>query len=83
MFCLDLSLKKIAGPVVILSPPKPTAPARLMLSNKVIFTDGTEMVLAAPTRLLWAGADGTAFDVKPDSPWQRMASKRSSGVITL
>jgi hypothetical protein len=57
--------------------------ASVKISYKLIFPDGTHVVVAAPARLLWAGSDGTAFDRKPEASWQIAAKTSASGVISL
>ena len=54
-----------------------------MVSMKLIFTDGTNVVVAAPTRELWAGADGVAYAVKPGANWKPVAVNRASGILIL
>jgi hypothetical protein len=50
---------------------------------KLIFTDGQNVVVANPTRQLWAGGDGTAFDVDPKSYWQIVAKNSAGGLFTM
>ena len=74
---------KLAGPVFIITRPTTMAQASLKVSYKLIFEDGTQVVLAAPLRMLWSGADGTAFDRKPDAEWRIAAKASPSGLIAL
>lgn len=69
---------KLAGPVVILQAGKPRP--TVLLSNKLIFPDGSEVVVGVPCRALWQGADGAAFDADPKTVWRIAASVRN-GII--
>lgn len=53
----------------------------VLLSNKLIFPDKSECVIAVETRPLWQGMDGAAFDADPSRPWRLAASVRN-GIIT-
>lgn len=68
----------MAGPVFI-NPPNRMRPP--MVSWKIIFPDGSETVVAASCRLLWAGADGMAYDKPTGSFWSPVASKNPAGII--
>lgn len=82
-WCLLPQGTKLIGPVVILKAKSPHQRATVTVSHKLVFPDATAVVVGAFTRLLWAGSDGTAFDVDPKVTWQPVAATRPSGVITL
>jgi len=71
---------RLVGPVVLLQKATPPQPATVMLSHKLIFPDGAEVVIAAHCRQLWAGYDGVAFDLPTNQHWQ-IASAISKGII--
>lgn len=71
---------KLAGPVAVLN--RQGVNLYVLIAWKVIFPD-CEVVLAAPTRLLWQGVDGQGFDTVPGANWQIMSVKQNSGVILL
>jgi hypothetical protein len=74
---------KLIGPVVVLQKVSKLSPSNrpmVMLSHKLIFEDGTEIVIAAECRQLWAGQDGAAFDAAPSATWQ-IASALRAGII--
>lgn len=52
----------------------------VLISNKLIFPDGTQVVVGVETRALWQGADGAAFDANPETKWKIAASVRN-GII--
>jgi hypothetical protein len=75
---------RIAGPVVILQKTVTTLAgpkAMVLLSNKLIFPDGSEVVVGVETRALWQGHDGAAFDASPTSFWKIAAAQRA-GIIS-
>lgn len=61
----------------------PPAPPKVSITLKLRFPDGDDVVVAAPCRELWRGADGTAFDRKPDAHWTIVARNRPSGIVVL
>lgn len=69
----------MVGPVAILQAVKPRA--MVFLSNKLIFPDKTEVVIAVETRPLWQGADGAAFDAIPGRAWRIAASFRNGIIV--
>jgi len=71
----------LVGPVVVLQPRMANIPARVLVTYKLMFTDGSNAVVSAPTRKLWAGGDGTAFDVDPKSYWQIVARNSRGGIF--
>jgi hypothetical protein len=68
----------MVGPVVILQgKPRPM----VLISNKLIFPDGTQIVAAVETRALWGGADGCAYDADPATKWKIAASVRNGIIV--
>jgi hypothetical protein len=66
------------GPVVVNEPGLKNP----VMTWKVVFPDGVHIVVAAPTRLLWAGADGRAYDVARTQAW-KIIGVLKEGVIRL
>ena len=69
----------MVGPVVIIQAMKPRPV--VLLSNKLIFPDGTQVVVGVETRALWQGADGAAFDANPATRWRIAASVRNGIIV--
>lgn len=77
---------RLLGPVVILqrgtsitgiTSTKPT----VLLSEKLIFPDSTEIVVGKEMRALWNGHEGAAFDCNPLTSY-KIASISARGIVT-
>jgi hypothetical protein len=80
LFPLFPSTTQVTSMVLILQTDKRTRRVSILFSQKILFPDGCEAVVAAPTRLLWAGADGVAYGVDRRSFW-RIAAARNEHLI--
>jgi hypothetical protein len=80
LFPLFPSTTVLTSMVAVLQTDKRTRRVSILFSRKIMFPDSSEIVIAVPSRLLWAGADGVAYGVDPRSVW-RIAAARTERVI--
>lgn len=75
---MNLGIDKIVGPVFVWR-----APAAPAMVHKVLFNDGTQMVLAVVLQRLWSGDDGEAWSYQQTfNPWKNMGILKN-GVMRL
>ena len=80
---------RLVGPVVVLQKSKPgisimgttSTKPMVLLSEKLIFPNGTEVVVGREMRNLWAGAEGAAFDCAPETK-RKIAAISHNGIVT-
>jgi hypothetical protein len=75
---------RIVGPVVVIQRARQGdrySKATVMVSYKLLFPDGCQVVYACETRSLWAGVGEAAFDVPADSKWKVAAAQRGGIII--
>jgi hypothetical protein len=73
---------QVTSMVAVLQTDPRTLKISALFSQKLLFPDGSEAVIGAPTRLLWAGADGVAFGVDPRTVWKIAAARNKHVIIS-
>jgi hypothetical protein len=76
----------LLGPVVILQRGTSTTAITstkpmVLLSQKLIFPNGTEVVIGKEMRPLWNGSEGAAFDCNPLTTY-KIAAISHNGIVT-